>query len=108
MATVSSSVSSFNDTPVRLPKMSDLNEENLREINLSQEEDDSNVIFEGAKDNESHSQQREELKRKEMKENIKRRKRLMRYDSSEEPIKLKKKAKDKKKLDALQNPKKRI
>jgi hypothetical protein len=120
MATRSSSISSLNDTPIRLPRVSDLNAEDIKMINLSQEEEDVNVIFE-TDDKDSPASMKakndeQENMSQEMKENIKRKKRLMRYDSSEEPMKKTKSKKPKtgdvelkkQRLDALRNPQKRI
>lgn len=114
MATNSNSFSSFNETPARLPKVSNLTENDLMEINWSQEDDP--LLFEmeecASKDNYQENKL-EEIKE----ENTKRKKRLMRYDSAEDStLKSKKNKKDPKaeddkkkiKLEALLNPKKRI
>lgn len=74
----------LNDTPVRLPRLSQVSEIDLMEINLSQEEIDEIIWSEKEESFHQQNPQKEmKIKNKENESAQKRRKRLMKFDSTE-------------------------
>lgn len=73
-----------DDTPVRLPKLSQISERDLMEINLSQEDKDEIIWFEKEESSQQqHPHEIIDINNKENSQTKKRRKRLMKYDSSD-------------------------